>query len=128
MCRQAPPCSCAATLCCLAPTLTPPPPLLPHHARAHRRDPITYTFKALIPQQFQCTAADAAQCPKITTAVVLPSGSFTQVSVDRYAFVSSKYEVYAEEAWDNVGYLALFVVVFQLMAFWSLRYVRHISR
>jgi hypothetical protein len=91
-------------------------------------DPITYTFKAIIPQQFQCTNADPATCPKISTALVLPSGSFTQVAVDRYTYVSSKYEVYVEEAWGNVGYLALFVIVFQCMAFYSLRYVRHISR
>ena len=88
-------------------------------------DPITYTFKALIPQQFECTAAP---CPQIQSIVVLPSGSFRPVMVDRYTFVSSKYEVFADQAWNSLGYLTLFIIAFQMLAFFSLRYVRHISR
>ena len=89
-------------------------------------DPITFTFKAIIPQQFECTTP--APCPQIQSIEVLPSGSFRPVKVDRYAYVSTKYEVYAEQAWNSLGYLALFIIVFQMLAFFSLRYVRHISR
>ena len=48
--------------------------------------------------------------------------------VDRYTFVSSKYEVFADQAWNSLGYLTLFIIAFQMLAFFSLRYVRHISR
>ena len=60
--------------------------------------------------------------------VVSPAGTVLTVPVDRYKFVSTKYEVYEEKAWENLGYLTIFILAFQVMAFVSLRYVRHISR
>jgi hypothetical protein len=88
-------------------------------------DPIVYTFRALIPQQFQC---NSGTCTKIIIPRLLPSGAFAPILVDRYQYVSTKYEVYTEAMWASLGYLALFILAFQVMAFFSLRYVRHISR
>ena len=69
----------------------------------------------------------AAPCPTVLVPIVTPAGVKT-LPVDRYTYVSTKYEVYEEKAWENLGYLAIFILAFQVMAFVSLRYVRHISR
>ena len=74
-------------------------------------DPITYAFRAIIPQQF----IDAG------TALI---GTQT-----KYEYVSSKYVVYdGNDAWNALGYLAIFIAVFQTGAFLGMRYVRHIVR
>ena len=46
-----------------------------------------------------------------------------------YAYVSTKYEVYdGAPAWQALGYLALFILAFQTLAFIGLRTVKHIVR
>ncbi len=107
--------------------VTPPP-----------RTPIRYAFKALIPQQFYCgsdgAGAACAQLTNVPTPVpIMVNGTSVGVrislgSIDRYMQVSSKYEVFYEKQWESLGYLAIFVLVFQMMAFIGTRYVRHIVR
>lgn len=43
-------------------------------------------------------------------------------------YVDRAYEVSVEEQWNALGYLALFILGFQLAAFLSMAYVRHILR
>jgi len=62
-------------------------------------DPITYTFQALIAQQFVC---DSAPCP---TIVAVDNGAALgkQIVVPVYDYVSAKYEVFVEQKWNNVS-------------------------
>lgn len=50
------------------------------------------------------------------------------INVDRYLYVSTKYDVSFSDQWNSLGYLAIFIIVFQLFAFRSTRVVRHIVR
>jgi hypothetical protein len=83
-------------------------------------DPVFYAFRALIPNQFVC---DEAPCPTL----LVPS-SLGVRSVDRYQYVSGKYEVYAHDSLKNVGFLAVFILVFQVLGILATRYIRHIVR
>ena len=113
-------------------------------------DPITYAFKALIPQQFYpgsdgpgavqvilsgptppCSPGLPAGIPcgggvKTGGAILLNGG--TSFFVDRYTYVSQKYDVWFDAQWASLGYLALFIVAFQLMALYGINRVRHIVR
>lgn len=83
-------------------------------------DPITYAFRAIIPPQFFC---EGPNCPLINN--VTPQGTTV---LDRYAFISSKYDVYEVDRWTNLGYLAIFIIFFQLCAWLATRVVRHLTR
>ena len=76
-------------------------------------DPIGYAFKALIPLHFYCTGTG---CPNLAGVI------------DRWAFVKETYELSFEGVWPSVGYLALFVLGFQVLHFLAQRRFRHISR
>lgn len=120
----------ASTRALARPLLTPTPPPFssPPQAAGARWfcwiDPITYAFRSLIPQQFYCASdgygAACATVGQITTAGV--------INVDRYLYVSTKYDVSFSDQWNSLGYLAIFIIVFQLFAFRSTRVVRHIVR
>ncbi len=86
-------------------------------------DPITYAFRAVIPGQFSCTDGGTASCAAIDA--ITPRWL---VRVDRYAYVSDMYDVHIDEVWPSIGYLALFVLAFQVMAWVAIRRVRHIVR
>ena len=103
---------------------SPPPQMAPGARWFTYIDPITYAFKAVIPGQFACTGETAgASCAALDS--ITPFGL---VRVDRYEYVSTKYDVHYDEALANLGYLALFIVAFQAMAFVATRTVRHIVR
>ena len=112
-------------------------------------DPITYAFKALIPQQFYsgsdgpgaqsvllsgptppCSPGLPPGFPcggvKAGGAVVL-NGNVV-FGVDRYTYVSQKYDVWFDAEWTNLGYLAIFIVVFQALALYAINRIRHIVR
>ena len=113
-------------------------------------DPITYAFKALIPQQFYPGAdgpgADRlllqGPTPPCSSRVPpgVPCGGGTKAggavvlngniifNVDRYDYVSQKYDVWFSEEWRNLGYLAIFIVVFQIFALYGINRIRHIVR
>jgi hypothetical protein len=59
-------------------------------------------------------------------AILLNGG--TSFFVDRYTYVSQKYDVWFDAQWASLGYLALFIVAFQLMALYGINRVRHIVR
>lgn len=82
-------------------------------------DPIGYAFRALIPLHFDCQGGTAAGCPTITVF---------EVSVDRSDFVSSTYEVAVSQIWPSIGYMAIFIAVFQALNVFSTYRVRHLSR
>lgn len=134
-------------------------------------DPITYAFRALIPQQFfsgdgspgvpsvllqgstppcpivnnvalsaipcSALAAQGYSCASGTTVpcgggaqpggLVLLNGQYL-FNVDRYTYVSQKYDVDFNTEMLNVGYLAIFILVFQALAMVSIYRVRHIVR
>jgi hypothetical protein len=87
-------------------------------------DPITYAFRALIPQQFVCRSEP---CPSIGL-VVADGRAAVAATADLYTFVSTKYQVYVDQQWQSLGYLALFVLAFQALAFYAVRNVRWITR
>jgi hypothetical protein len=113
-------------------------------------DPITFAFKALIPQQFYA-GADGPGAPSVLLSgptppcsaqlpqgvpcggSEMPGGAVVlngniAFNVDRYAYVSSKYDVYFEEEWASLGFLAIFIVVFQVFALYGINRIRHIVR
>jgi hypothetical protein len=116
-------------------------------------DPITYAFRAIIPQQFyagggefdvgagrQLLAGPTPPCgvPGVPPGVpcgggVMPGGKVLlngvlRFNVDRYEYVSTKFDVFVADQWINLGYLALFIVAFQLLALYGVHRVRHIVR
>ena len=116
-------------------------------------DPITYAFKALIPQQFYAGSDGPGAASVILSGPTpicgltppgfvgpcTPDGSVEQggavilngVTVfymDRYAYVSQKYDVWFNEEWTSLGYLAIFIAVFQLLGLYGIKYIRHIVR
>ncbi len=86
-------------------------------------DPILYAFRAIITPHFYCAEHGTPACPTIAT--ISPYGS---VQVDRYEYVASKYELDYSQIWASVGYLSIFVAVFQALALIFTRYLRHLTR
>ncbi len=84
--------------------------MLNPHARA--ATPIPQAFRALIPLHFYCEGGVSAGCPTI----VAPD-SVTQVPTlyDRSAYVDSTYELSYAAIWPSIGYMAIFVGVFQAL-------------
>ena len=76
-------------------------------------DPIGYAFKALIPLHFYCTGEG---CPTLGGGL------------DRWAFVKDTYELSWEQVWPSIGWLALFILGFQILHVLAQRNLRHISR
>ena len=123
------------------------------HAFLADIDPITYAFRALIPEQFY-SGVDGAGAPFAilagptpicghtppgfgepctTDGSVAPGGAVilngvTVFYMDRYAYVSQKYDVWFNEEWTSLGYLAIFIAVFQLLGLYGIKYIRHIVR
>ena len=83
-------------------------------------DPITYAFRAVIPTHFYCEGVD---CPTITVV-----NDDVLTDEDRYTWIARKYDIDYNTRWENLGYLAIFIIVFQLAVILATRYVRHISR
>jgi hypothetical protein len=107
---------------------TLPPSLLPCWQVAGARwftwiDPILYAFRALIPIHFRCLEANQALCPTI----VVPSRAGPR-TVQRSSYVRDTYDVHVDDVWISLGYLAIFIAVFQLLAMLATRYIKHISR
>lgn len=50
------------------------------------------------------------------------------LQVDRRELVDSLYEINITQVWANVGYLAIFVGVFQVLNILATSYIRHIVR
>lgn len=74
-------------------------------------DPITYAFRSIIPQQF------------------VTLGNFPGSSLSIYDYVTKLYVIFdGQDAWNALGYLAIFIGVFQAGAFLGLRNVKHIVR
>jgi hypothetical protein len=48
--------------------------------------------------------------------------------MDRYTYVSTLYGLDYSARWTNLGYLAIFIVVFQFGHLLATKYVRHIVR
>ena len=85
-------------------------------------DPITYAYKAVIPAHFYCAGGATAGCPTIS----VPSSMGT-IIVDRYTYVSQKFELSYDDRWNNLGYLAVFVAAFfglAIVATWRCRHIR----
>jgi ABC-type multidrug transport system permease subunit len=87
-------------------------------------DPISYAFSALVSTHFYCEGGSASGCPSVN----VPDPIQGLVLRDRYDYVRDTYEVYYENRWANLGYLTIFVLVFQFGAFMAVRYIRHIVR
>jgi hypothetical protein len=87
-------------------------------------DPVNYAFRALIPPQFYCEGGVSAGCPTIQ----VPDPVLGLLTVDRNAFVEALYDFKYDSRWDQLGYLAIFIIVFQASSILATRYVRHISR
>lgn len=83
-------------------------------------DPITYGFRAMIPQQFFCEGPDCRTLEQVT-----PDGTVTK---GVYDYVASLYEVNEYDKLDNLGYLAIFIVVFLFFDLVATTFVRHIVR
>ena len=79
-----------------------------------------YAFRALIPPQVYCSGSG---CPTLDASA---RGGSTNESV--YTYTSGLYQVYEEETRRSLGYLVIFILVFQAGAFLAVRYIRHIVR
>jgi hypothetical protein len=87
-------------------------------------DPITYAFRAIVPPHFHCDAAGGAgACP--TVQVPGPHGTLVR---PLEGFVQGKYDIYYADRWESLGYLALFIIFFQLVTGVAMRYIRHVTR
>ena len=93
---------------------SPPPP--------HNR----YAFRALIPLHFSCGVGSPGFYDPTIYAPNPDTGTIEPVS--RSQWVDSSYEVSCAQIWPAIGYLSIFVVAFQAIAFYSTWRVRHISR
>lgn len=81
-------------------------------------NPITYAFKAIIPVQFACEGSSCSQ-------IYVPTKNMFQ---NKYTYVSDTYDVYESKRWNNLGYVCLFLLAFQTLAFVSARYKRLVTR
>jgi ABC-type multidrug transport system permease subunit len=102
-------------------------------------DPITYAFKAVIPQQFYCGPGNAGVSCNVLSGPLPPKGDIGPggavvlngkfvFNVQRYDYVRDKFDVDFNEQWKNLGNLAIFIAVFQLLALLGTWRVRHIVR
>jgi hypothetical protein len=87
-------------------------------------DPIAYAFRALVPLHFHCDGGAAAGCPTI----LAPDANQVPTVVDRSEFVDATYELSVTQIWPSIGYMAIFIAVFQAVNIASTYSVRHISR
>lgn len=104
-----------------------PPSSMPPGARwVNVIDPITYAFSSLVVQHFHCEDGDraAGACPTIT----VPHPQLGPISVDRQTYVDGRYELNYDQRWNQVGYIAIFILAFQLLAVLAVRFIRHIVR
>lgn len=85
-------------------------------------DPIGYAYAAIIAPQFWCPPGDAS-----CISVVVPTAA-GPYPMDRYTYVSTLYGLDYSARWTNLGYLAIFIVVFQFGHLLATKYVRHIVR
>ena len=85
-----------------------PPTLMPPGTHwIYVIDPVGYAFSAIIAPQFFCDS-NVATCPSIS--VITPAGTY---SVPTYNYVANLYSIDFNNRWNNVGYLTIFVLVFQ---------------
>jgi ABC-type multidrug transport system ATPase subunit/ABC-type multidrug transport system permease subunit len=102
-------------------------------------DPITYAFKAVIPQQFYCGPGSAGVPCNVLSGPMPPKGDIGPggavvlngkfvFNVQRYEFVKDKFDVDFNDQWINLGNLAIFIAVFQVVALLATLRVRHIVR
>ena len=63
-------------------------------------------------------------CPQIS----VPSPTLGFIEVDRYTYISERYEIYYEDRWRNLGYLTCFVVFFFCAGLIAAQVVRPLSR
>lgn len=47
---------------------------------------------------------------------------------DRFAYVQESFGLSYGNRWIDIGYLVVFICVFQILHFWALKYVSHIKR
>lgn len=116
--------TCAPVLFLFGGMFSPPSKMPPGSRWVNVIDPIGYAFRALIPPQFHCPGGAAAGCPQMT----VPDPVHGIVTVDRYTYVENLYDFKYEDRWAQVGYLAIFVAVFQAGNMLATRYIRHIVR
>ena len=83
-------------------------------------DPITYAFRAIIPLHFYC---EGASCPTVEVPTITKT-----LIIDRYKYVKQTYDVDYFTSWTNNGYLFIFVVLIQIIAFVAARYKRLVVR
>jgi ABC-type multidrug transport system permease subunit len=85
-------------------------------------DPLTRVINTLVPTIFHCEGgADA--CPTITRQT--PAGPVVTTVSD---YLQAQYKVDYAGRWDNVGYLVIFIAVFQALHMLCIRFISHIKR
>src|SRR5207244_2340196 len=89
---------------------------------AHWVDPITWALEAIMPSQFVCTGSS---CPTIQ---VYDSGTATIVTVQKFDYVENNYGMRYANRWRDAGFLAVYIVGFQILHLICVRYVSHIKR
>jgi ABC-type multidrug transport system ATPase subunit/ABC-type multidrug transport system permease subunit len=87
---------------------------------ANTIDPIRYAFTALIPAQFYCVATPTTTCPTII--------NLQGQSEDRFQYVEANFDAPYSMRWNNLGYLCIFLAVFQVFHLLALRFISHVKR
>ena len=88
-------------------------------------DPISHTIEALVPAQFVFDCTANVNCPSIT---VFDPKTNSYAQQDTLAYVEEQYALNYDNRWPDVGYLAVYIVGFQILHCLCVRYVSHITR
>jgi hypothetical protein len=84
-------------------------------------DPVGYLLRAIYPLHIHCEGGASAGCP----AILYPTAAGV-ILIDRSTLMNTLYDVYFDQIWTNIGWLAVFVPVFFLLNAVALKFVRHI--
>lgn len=87
-------------------------------------NPVGYALSAVVSPQFHCDAATQSPCPVLT----LPDASGSYVSFVISDYIESYFSIRFADRFVNIGYLAIFVGGFVLLALLSLRQISWIRR
>ncbi len=103
------------------------PPQIPKGWRwLNIADPITYSLAALITPLFACPTIDTnpAACP---TLIVIDQNNQLKPQL-QMLYVQESFDLNYANRWRDLGILAIYIVIFQVLSFIAVNFVSHIKR
>lgn len=86
---------------------------------AHTISPIKWAITALVPPQFKTDAPVSIQ---------IFDGVSSFVTADRFEYVQSVYGLRYDQRWTALGWMTVYIAIFQVGHFLALRFVSHVTR